>query len=198
MQGDDAVRLGETGIEAVFQHRHGAEADLFGGLGDHDQRALPFGLAGNEFAGRADPAGHVDVVTAGVHDAGFFAGPCRIAEGGGVGEPGFLDEWQRVHVGADHQRGAGAVLEDGDKAVAADAVLDLAVFLHCAGFDPLVAKAGGDGEAEALHLGAEDRRGVLFLEGEFGILVEVLVDLAERLAVGGEGGLRFEIGRAHV
>ena len=183
------VGFGEAGEQAVVQHRHGAKTDLFGGLGDHDQRTFPFGLAGRELAGCADPGGHVDVVAAGVHDAGFFARVCDIARFRGVGQPSFLDERKRVHVGADHEHWAGAVLHDGDKTVTANAVFDLAVFALSARLGPGVAHTRGDGEAETLHLGGKYGGGFDFLKRQFGIGVEVFVNLAEGFAFGAEGRL---------
>ena len=73
VQADDVVGLGEAGEQTVFKHGKCAEADFFGGLEDHHQRAFPFGLAGDEFARRANPRGHVDVMAAGVHHACIFA-----------------------------------------------------------------------------------------------------------------------------
>ena len=59
----------------------------------------------------------------------------------GVGEAGFFDDGEGVHVGADEERGAGAVLEDADDAegvgavgVEADVVGDgVAGFAECGG-----------------------------------------------------------------
>ena len=72
-------------------------------------------LIGGECAGGADEDGGVDVVSAGVHDAGAPGREAVLGDDvGGVGEAGLFDDGERVHVGADEERGAGAVLEDGD------------------------------------------------------------------------------------
>ena len=189
VQADDMVGLREAREQAVLDHAERTEPDLFGGLGDHHQRAFPAGLVGDKIARGSDPDGHVDVVAARMHHAGLFPAPCRVARFRCVGQPGLLDERQRIHVGADHQRGAGSVLEHGDKAVAADAVLHRAVVLLRSPLRPRIAETSGDLEAEALHLGGKDGGGVLLLEGQFGMGVQVFVELAKRLALRLERGL---------
>src|SRR5262249_30408100 len=72
---------------------------------------------------------------------------------------GVFNDGQGVHVGADHDGGARAVLEDGDDAVAAD--------------------LGGDLEAERLEFLGHAGGGQLLLEGQLGVGVEVLVELVE-------------------
>ena len=189
VQTDDMIGLGEAREQAVLDHAERAEADLLRGLSDHDQRALPVGLAGDEIARGSDPDRHVQVVPAGVHHAGLFTAPGRVARLRGVRQAGLLDERQPVHVGADHERGAGTVLEHCDEAVAADAVLDLAVVLLRTRLDPGIAEARRHLEAKPLHFGGEHSGRALLLEGKLGIGVQMFVELAKRLAFRPEGGL---------
>ena len=55
---------------------------------------------------------HVDVVAAGVHHADLAPGLVARLDLAGVGQPGLLDDRQRVHVGADQHDRPVAVLED--------------------------------------------------------------------------------------
>ena len=101
VQAEAVIGPGEALEQAVREHRPGTAAHLLRGLGDEDERALPAVLEGGERAGRADPAGHVHVVAAGVHDADFVALLVARPHLAGVGQAGLLDDRQGVHVGAD-------------------------------------------------------------------------------------------------
>ena len=120
MQGQGVVGLREPLEEAVVEHHAGPGPDLLGRLTDEHQRPAPAVLQAGQRAGRADPAGHVHVVAAGVHDADLVAGLVAGADGAGVGPAGLFRHRQGVQVGADQDGRAGAVFEDGDDAVAAD------------------------------------------------------------------------------
>ena len=106
------------------------------------------------------------IVTAGVHHAAFDAAGGRRGAGRGVGQAGLLGHRQPVHVGAQHDDGAGPVLHHRDDAGAADAL--------------------GHREAQL----ARDRRqlggGLVFLEAELGIGVEVAVERHQLGHVGAE------------
>ncbi len=142
----------------------GAGADLLGRLADEDQRALPAGLQAGQHAGGADPAGHVHVVAAGVHDADLVAVLVARADLAGVGQAGLLDDRQGVHVGA-HQHGRPvAVLEDADDAVAADVLRHL--------------------EADLLQLAGQAGGGSRLVERQLGVGVQVLVQRLQPVVLG--------------
>src|SRR5699024_11260984 len=76
--------------------------------------------------------------------------------GAGVGQPGLLLQGERVHVGAQHDRGAGAVAQNPDHTGAADASVDVVP----GPVEPLGDPAGG----------------AFFGVGELGVLVQVDVE----------------------
>ena len=103
--------------------------------------------------GDAEQGGGVDVVAAGVHQAGMRAGERQAA--------GFLDR-QRVHVGADRQHRAGpAALDQPDHAGLADLRLVR--------------------DAEPGQLAGDDAGGADFLEAELRMRVDVPADLDQLL-----------------
>ena len=61
------VGLGEARVEPIVEHGAGAADGLLGGLGDQEHGARPAILVIGQPARRADEAGHVHVVAAGVH-----------------------------------------------------------------------------------------------------------------------------------
>ena len=61
-------------VEVVGEHGFGAVDGFFRGLADEHERAVPLRFCGGHGAGGADEDGGVDVVSAGVHDAGCLAG----------------------------------------------------------------------------------------------------------------------------
>ena len=111
------------------------------------------------FARGAEQHRHVDVVAAGVHDADVLALGIGGANGGRVVEAGLFFDGKRVHIAADEETRAGAVLKDGD-----DAVCLRSVFVF--------ADAFGDGVAELAEFGGEEGGGLLFVVGELGIAME--------------------------
>uniref|UniRef100_A0A0N4ZAF6 NAD-specific glutamate dehydrogenase n=1 Tax=Parastrongyloides trichosuri TaxID=131310 RepID=A0A0N4ZAF6_PARTI len=137
VEGQGVVRLGEAGIEAVVDHGPGAEDALLGWLGDQNQGAGPVALARRHLTRRADQGGDVHIVAAGVHDRLLGAVAVDLTGGRGVGQARVFQQRQAVHVGADHDGGAGAVLQHRDHAGPADAGGDLiaqaAQFLRHAG-----------------------------------------------------------------
>ena len=155
MQRKAVVRLGKAREQPVGDHRLGAPAAFLGRLPDEHQGAAPLVLQVEHDLGDRHPYRHVDVVAAGMHHRRFFAAPDlrRLA---GVGQPGLLRQRQGVEVGADHDRGAGPVL--GDR--------------HDAG----PAHALGHLIAQRPHLGSELGRRPGFLEAEFGVGVDILVE----------------------
>ena len=74
----------------------------------------------------------------------------------GVGQAGVLDDRQRVEIGPQHERGAGAILENAHDAVAADAGVHFD-----AGLFPKRGQAGGR---------------LLFLRGKLGLLVQLAIE----------------------
>ena len=85
------------------------------------------------------------VVAAGMHDVGV---------GGGVGHAAGFQDRQRVHIGAQADGAVGLASADGsDDAVAAD--------------------AGGEGDAEFGQTISHEGGGLMLVESEFGIRVQV-------------------------
>ena len=84
---------------AVVEHAAGAVAGLLGRLEQRDHRAAPlFGRSGEQ-PGRAEQAGDVHVVSAGVHDR--HLGAVRVGRDAvlAYGRPVCLLDRQGVHVG---------------------------------------------------------------------------------------------------
>ena len=71
MEPEHVFGLGKAGIQAIVKHRPRARPDFLGRLQNHDQRARPFILVSNHLPCCADPGGHMCIVAAGVHYAGF-------------------------------------------------------------------------------------------------------------------------------
>ena len=109
-----------------------------------------------QHAGRADPAGHVHVMAASVHDADFVAILVARPHLAGVREAGLLDDRQGVHVGADQDGGPGAVLDDADDAVAAD--------------------FGGHLETEGIQLLGQSCSRLFLFVGKFGMRMQLFVE----------------------
>jgi hypothetical protein len=111
--------------QAVIDHRPRPVAGLLGGLEQRDQRAGPVLPAPGEQVRRAGQAGHVHIVTAGVHHRHLGA----VGVGAGllarVGQPGRLAHRERVHVGAQEHDRAVAVGEHADDAGAAHRLVHL-------------------------------------------------------------------------
>ena len=81
----------------------------------------------------------------------------------GIGQARLLDDRQGVHVGADQQRGTGAVLQDSDDPESAAAV----------GID---ADVVGDGVTRGAQFAGEDGGGLFLEVGELRMSVDRLVD----------------------
>jgi hypothetical protein len=140
-------------------------------VGDEDERAGPAVLHRGQDAGRADPAGHVHVVAAGVHDADLDVVLVARPHLAGVRHPGVLRHRKPVHIRPDENRRAGPVLEDADEAVAADLL--------------------GDLEAEGLHLLGEPAGGAFLLVRKFWLGMELLVQGVQ----GGQVGIDLFLDR---
>mmetsp|Transcript_6684 Transcript_6684/g.27966 ORF Transcript_6684/g.27966 Transcript_6684/m.27966 type:complete len:537 (-) Transcript_6684:250-1860(-) len=185
VDGQGHFGLGETGEQAVRDHRVGALQDLFRRLGDEHQPAAPAVLQRDHGARRAHPGGHVHIVAAAVGDEALAA----VGHGLGaarIGQAGLFFHGQRVEFGTNHNGGAGAVLEDRDQPGLADAL--------------------GHREAQRAHLGRELGGRAHLLEGDLGVAVDVLVERLQRrigpvdLGVDGaveRGRLRAGVGGQH-
>ena len=101
-----------------------------------------------------------------MHDADFEAILVAGADLAGVRQPGFFDDRQGVHVGTNQDGGPLAVFEDTDDAGAADLLGHVE-----AGGPQLLCQAGGR---------------LLFLEREFGMGMDVLVEGDQRIELGAE------------
>jgi hypothetical protein len=164
MQTETVVGARETFEQAVLEHLARAGADFLRRLADENQGAAPLFLEARQDARCTDPAGHVHVVAAGVHDADVVAFLVARAQLAGVGNPGLFNDGQSVHVGANEDRRAVAVLEDADDAMPTD-------FL-------------GDFEAEGLEFLRQSRGGFLFLVGQFRECVKLFVKRVEAFDLG--------------
>ena len=122
MEGQHVIGLWKPLVQSVFQHRESAETQLFGRLQDHDQRTLPFVLALSQKLRRADEAGHMRVVSAGMHHAGRHTAGGRGHDCARVRQSGLLDNRQTVHIRAQHDSGPVAVFHDGNNAGLSDAL----------------------------------------------------------------------------
>ena len=154
VEGDGIVGLGKAGVEAVLDHRPGAGDRLLGGLGDEDQGARPVRPPRRHLPRRADQRGDVHVMAAGVHHRLLDAGAVGLPGARWIGDAGALLQRQAVHVGAQHHRRPGAVAQQGDDAVAADAGRHLV--------------------AERAQLARHPRRGLHLAAGQFGIAMEMI------------------------
>lgn len=155
MEGERVIGFGEASEESVIEHGFGAESTFFGGLSDEHEGTAPKGLVFGEEGGDGGEVGHVEVVTAGVHDTGggSILGGCL--DGGSVGETGSFVDGEGIEIGAEHDAGAGPIGEDADDAVTTD------VSRHgVAGLFPEV---------------GEELASLFFLEREFGVSVEPVV-----------------------
>ena len=170
VQRQGEVGLGEPGVEPVVEHRPGAVDGLLGRLADQDHGPRPAVPMIRQPAGGADEAGHVDVVPAGVHHADLTPGLVACLHLAGVGQPGLLDDRQRVHVGADQHDRPVAVLQDADDAELADARRHLG-----AGFRQLV---------------GDPLRRFDLLERELGVGVQVRVEGDQLRQARGDPGIR--------
>ena len=147
------VRAGETGEQAVLQHRRRAAAALFGRLADHHERALPAVAVFGHQARRARPRRHVNVVPARVHHRRRLSAGVPHDDRAGKRQAGLLFDRERVELGAKHDGRPGAILHDRDDARAAD--------------------AGRDVEAEGFRARGQFRRGLRFLKRQLWMLMKV-------------------------
>jgi hypothetical protein len=108
----------------------------------------------------------VDVVTAGVHNAGGLAFGIGGMHLGGVVDAGLLFNGQRVHVGANEQTWTGTIFQDSDNAPGLRAIHIFSDVL-------------GDRVAELAKIGGELGRGLLFMMRELGMAMEVFVGFGE-------------------
>ena len=159
---EDDVRDGDFGVQAVVDHGLGAGAALFVGLEEDNEGAGPGELDADELLGGGEEAGDVHVMATGVHD-GFY-NAVRVAHGhfARVGEAGLFFYRQRVHVCAQENGFAFAIAEDAGEAVSADVVVDF--------------EAG----VQFMKVGSSEGCGFALLEGEFGVGVEVFVEVFVR------------------
>ncbi len=125
--------------------------------------------------GCADHDADVDVVAAGVHDACVLACFRLRHDLACVRDAGFFNDGQGIHVGADEEGGAGAVLQDADNAESLGAVGVFADVL-------------GDGVAVFAEGGGEDRGGAGLVVGELGVGVEVFIGVEEGGELGTDDG----------
>ena len=112
--------------------------------------------------GGADQRGHVDVVSAGVHDTNVLTGLVLGACVAGIWNAGFLLHGKRIQLRAHEDRGTTAVLHHCDHAVCLAAV-------------GILADIFGDGVARLAQSVGDQCRCLLFLFRQLGMLVEILV-----------------------
>src|SRR6516164_6827708 len=168
MQGKAGIGLGKAREQAVGQHGFRTRTHFLGGLGDEHQRALPLMLQPDQRLRRSDPARHVDVVAAAMGDKGFAPLPNGLVAAC-VGQAGLLLHRQRVKLGAHHDGRTVAIFVERNQPGLADLLCNL--------------------EADRAHLGGEFCGGLLLLEGDLGMGVDVLVERIEFWIFALEGGL---------
>ncbi|MCY1229999.1 hypothetical protein D9M72_423940 [compost metagenome] len=159
MQREREVGFGKTLEQTVGEHRLGARDGFFGGLRHEHQRAFPLVFHREQRAGSADPARHVDVVTAAVSHESFAAVRLRLGLAR-VRQAGFLLHGQRIEFGAHQHRRPCTVLVDRHDARAADLL--------------------GDVETELAHFTSQLCGRAHFLKSDLWIGVQVLVERVER------------------
>jgi hypothetical protein len=105
---------------AVLDHRDSALARVFGGPAYQYQRSMPAAAIRRHPLGRAEPARHADVVTAGMHDRNRRSGVAVDDDVAGKPQSRVLRDRQGVHVGAQQHGSARADPENSGDAGAAD------------------------------------------------------------------------------
>ncbi len=117
VQRQNIIGLGKFGEEAGVKHGRGPANGFFGGLADEDDGAAPLGFGfGEHFAG-AEENGHVQVVAASVHHADLAAIGALDLHFAGIRQARVFRDGKRVHVGANVNRGTGAIFQNRDDAV---------------------------------------------------------------------------------
>ena len=105
-------------------------------------------------------------MAAGVHDADLLAGFAGGGDVAGVGEAGLFSDGEGVHVAADEEGGAGAIVEEADYAEGSATVWVDAYVL-------------GDGIAGGAEVLCEECGGLALEVGELGVGVDLFVDIEE-------------------
>ena len=118
MQRQHKIRLWKSSIKTVGQHRFRAVDRFLRRLGYEDQSASPsiFHL-GQQF-GRAEEAGHVNVVTTRVHDTGFLPRIVFCLYRAGIGQTCFFFDGERVQLSAYPNCRSVAILHERNHAIA--------------------------------------------------------------------------------
>ena len=152
VEAEDALHR-EALEQPVGDHRARAGAVLLRRLEQQLHRAAP-ALVGSQERGRAEQRDGVAVMAAGMHD---------LRRGRGIGAASFAScDRQRIHVGAQADRTVrAAAAQRRDHAMAAD--------------------AGGEGHAELRQLLADEGAGLLLLQRQFGIGVEMAAPAGEHV-----------------
>ncbi len=162
---EDRVRDAEPLVQAaLLQQGPGPVQGLLLRLADDEERAAPGVPGGGEERDRPGDGGDVQIVAAGVHDPG---------DGAGVRESGRLGHRQGVQFGAQQHNRPRAVVQHPD--------------------DPVAAAHGtGDRAPQLGEPGGEAAGGAALVAGEFGVGVQVEVQLDG----GAEDGARQGVVRA--
>ena len=148
------VLLEDAGLQHLRRAAHfSGRRAFFGGLEDEQHIAAQAVLRLDQHLRDAHENGGVRVVAAGVHDAHFFAAVARLRHRL-EGHVGTLDDGQRIHVGAQRNRGAW---------LAGPKQRDHAGFCD----------AGFDFETERLQVLGDDPGGAHFAVGKFRVLVKI-------------------------
>ena len=156
MQGEAVVRHTEPVENTVRHHLAGTAAPFLGRLGHEHQRALPVFLHLDKRLRRGEEDGHVGIVATGMHHIFGFAIPFGLHRAGII-KPGLFLDWQAVHVRAHHDKRTFAILQDTNHTCLADTF--------------------GHFEAKLFQAFRDDPGGAGFMQAEFRIGMEVLVDI---------------------
>ncbi len=174
------VWLGESAVQTVGEHAPSPADGFLGRLADQENRAAPAVFMLSEPPGRADPAGHVHIVAAGVHHADLTALRVSCFDFACVGKPRLLNHGERVHVGTNKHNGPPPVLDQP----------------HDAEF-PHVGRHLGAGPPQ---LGRQPGGGLHFSVRKLGMSMQIHVELQQLSAMGVEPGVSrrrlytFELG----
>jgi hypothetical protein len=164
VQRQGVVRPREARVKPVAQHRARPRDNLLRRLRHEDDRAAPAILQRCEHARRADQAGHMKIVPAGVHRRLVAAHQILDPRAARPGHAGLLLHGQSVHV-APHQHGrTRAVFQHPDHAGVADLL--------------------GHLDAEGAQLLRHQRGGLRLHERQLGVRVQLFVDRLERGVLG--------------
>ena len=164
MEGQGVIGFGESGVQAIRNHRLCAADALFGRLYDEQHGPLPTVLHTGKLARRSDHRCNMHIMAAGMHYRHFKAIDPDLLHRGGIGKSRTLLHRQTVHVGA----------HENDRAIA--------VFHH-AYHTRATNLVGHHHAGHRTQLFSHTRAGFILAERQFGIAVEMVPQGCQRLVI---------------